>query len=85
MRQPAKTSISTLPQNPPGAPEENGHITLFRISKSILAFNSPVFADMLPLPDNAEVQEMYDGVPVVRVTDSAEEWQKLVAALYNPQ
>ena len=59
-------------------------VTVFRVHKGILAFHSPVFRDMLALPTHPTGQEMHDGAPLVRVTDTAEELHALLAALYDP-
>ncbi|KIP07174.1 hypothetical protein PHLGIDRAFT_13389 [Phlebiopsis gigantea 11061_1 CR5-6] len=56
--------------------------TLFRVDKSLLSFNSPVFAGMFSLP-NSSGQELYDGAPVVQVTEPATELHKLFTALHN--
>ena len=57
---------------------------LFRVNKSVLAFNSPVFADMFALPIGP-TQDMHEGAPLVHVTDTAEQWSDLLSALYNPR
>ena len=66
------------------APNADEKPTVFRVNKSVLAFNSTVFAGMLTLPGGSEVHETYDGVPVVAVTDTAEELAALMTALYDP-
>ncbi|KIP07176.1 hypothetical protein PHLGIDRAFT_46105, partial [Phlebiopsis gigantea 11061_1 CR5-6] len=65
------------------AADAEGTSTLFRVSKSLLAFNSPVFADMFALPTTS-TQDLYDGAPLVQVTDTAEELAALFSALYDP-
>ncbi|KIP07161.1 hypothetical protein PHLGIDRAFT_45532, partial [Phlebiopsis gigantea 11061_1 CR5-6] len=57
--------------------------TLFRVNKGILGFNSPVFSGMFLLPE-ASTQELYEGVLVVRVTDTTEELVALLTTLHNP-
>ncbi|KIP07179.1 hypothetical protein PHLGIDRAFT_45454, partial [Phlebiopsis gigantea 11061_1 CR5-6] len=64
------------------AADAKGTSTLFRVNKSLLAFNSPVFADMFTLP-NTSTQELYDGAPIVRVTDTAEDLTAVCSALYD--
>ena len=66
------------------AADAKGTVMAYRINKSVLAFNSPVFADMFSLP-GTQTQDLYDGVPFVRVTDTAEEWTALLSALYDPK
>ena len=65
-------------------PGDNEHSTVFRVNKTVLAYNSPVFQDMFALPSNPSTQEMYEETPMVRVTDSADELEQLIEALYNP-
>lgn len=65
-------------------PGDDNTSTLFRVNKSILAFNSPVFAGMFTLPDSSE-REAHDGVPLVLLPDSAEEIAALCAALHDPR
>ncbi|KAH7924127.1 hypothetical protein BV22DRAFT_1035560 [Leucogyrophana mollusca] len=61
---------------------------VFRLHKSILASQSAVFADLFSLPapskDTVESNEMYDGVPVVRMHDNAKDIEGLFRALYCP-
>lgn len=54
----------------------------FRCHKSMLAKHSPVFHDMLSLPQSAEDEE-YEGVPVVRLPDSTDDVRGLLKILYN--
>ena len=65
-----------------GAPVDSP--TLFRVHRGILSYNSPVFSSMFTLPNNANSQEMFDGVPVVSVFDNAEDFAELLRALYEP-
>ena len=58
---------------------------LFRVNKGILVFNSPVFADMARLPEERDGRDIYDGAPYVRLTDSAEDLERLFSALYDPR
>ena len=39
---------------------------------------------MFTLPNNANSQEMFDGVPMVSVFDNAEDFAELLRALYEP-
>lgn len=63
---------------------QEGPVTIFRIHKPVMLYNSPVFRSMFDLPVAPEGQEKHDGVPIVRVTDSAEELRALLNALYDP-
>ncbi|TFY80791.1 hypothetical protein EWM64_g3228 [Hericium alpestre] len=53
----------------------------FRVHQSVMARNSPIFADMLSLPLSGAV-ESYDGVPFVRMPDPAEDLERLLQVLY---
>lgn len=63
---------------------DGGPATVFRVGKTTLAFNSSIFATMLTLPGGADGQEMYEGAPVVRLSDTADDLQDLLKALYDP-
>lgn len=54
---------------------------LFRVHQSVLCLHSPIFRDMLALPaeDNTE---KFDGVPLVRMPDSATDLEAVLKALY---
>ncbi len=61
---------------------------MFRVDKIYLFRSSPIFADMLAMPqptDNSDGQgnEFYDGVPHVRLPDHAEDVAALLTVLYN--
>ncbi|GJE95294.1 hypothetical protein PsYK624_114770 [Phanerochaete sordida] len=56
----------------------------FRVHKGLLAYNSPIFRDMLALPCRPDVQDGYDGAPLVRLSDEARELESALGALYNP-
>ena len=62
---------------------QDGSATVFRVHKATMAYNSPVFHGMLGLPVHPAGEEVHDGVPVVQVTDTAEEMRALLAALYD--
>lgn len=60
---------------------------LFRVGQHLLAHHSTVFRDMFTVPqppDSAQEHEMYDGAPVVRMQDSAEDLASLLKLLYHP-
>ena len=56
---------------------------LFRVHYSVLSLHSTVFRDMFSLPPVEGVNETYDGVPLVKTTDSAEGWEDLLGILYQ--
>jgi hypothetical protein len=58
-----------------------GVCMVFRVHKSVLSKNSPVFETMLTLP--ALSSEVYDGIPLVQLQDGAEEVESLLRVLYH--
>jgi hypothetical protein len=66
------------------APLITGQCQIFRVHKSILSKNSPVFRSMFMIP-GVQDQEMekYDGVPLVQLLDGAEEVESLLRVLYH--
>ena len=64
---------------------------LFRVHKGVLARSSVVFRNMLD-PDNISEssvismneEDLFEGLPLVRMQDSREEVQALLEALYDP-
>ncbi|KAI5119035.1 hypothetical protein M0805_001858 [Coniferiporia weirii] len=58
---------------------------LFRVHKSLLQENSVVFRDMLELGEaSSELDEKYDGVPMVQMPDTAEEVEDILKVFYRP-
>lgn len=60
------------------APSPDGSTTVFCIHKVVMAYSSPVFRGMLDTPEGLAGQDMHGDVPVVSVTDSAEEMHALL-------
>ena len=56
---------------------------LFRIHRSSVAGRSVAFDSMLGIPQG-EQMEMYEGSPLVRLADDAEDVEALLRAIYNP-
>lgn len=54
---------------------------LFRVHHSILCLHSPIFRDMLALPAEGNT-EKFDGMPLVRMPDSAADLEAVLKALY---
>ena len=52
--------------------------TQFRVHRSILWANSPVLKDMLPVDE-----ELVEGCPILRLSDSAEDVAHLLKVLYD--
>lgn len=57
--------------------------TQFRVHWSVLALHSSVFRGMQGLPQAVDQPSM-DGCPVVELSDSVEDVEHLLRALYNP-
>ena len=53
----------------------------FRVHKSVLAFVSPFFRDLLSLPQPSD-SESIDGLPVVELSEDSELLNSLVSILY---
>jgi hypothetical protein len=56
----------------------------FRIHKSVLAMSSPIFEDLLSLPQPPD-DELVDGLPVVQLSEDACVLSNLVSLLYLTQ
>lgn len=54
---------------------------LFRVHTEILSRHSPVFGDMMAFPPGTET---YDGVPLVSLSDKAEDVAALFDTFYKP-
>ncbi|KDQ62284.1 hypothetical protein JAAARDRAFT_203451, partial [Jaapia argillacea MUCL 33604] len=57
---------------------------LFKCHKSILAKHSSIFDDVFGLPQSQESSEQFEGVPLVRLPDSADDLRDLLELLYDP-
>lgn len=64
------------------SPDSGGTTTLFRVNKSVLAFNSTPFANMFA---DSSPKGFHDDIPLVEVHDSADEFAALLSALYDPR
>ncbi|KAJ7159360.1 hypothetical protein C8R43DRAFT_1178299 [Mycena crocata] len=56
--------------------------SLFRVSRNTLALQSPIFADMLRVPQPSDA-EMMDGIPVVEIQDTAEDATVFFRAIFD--
>ncbi|TDL23942.1 hypothetical protein BD410DRAFT_745952 [Rickenella mellea] len=58
---------------------------LFRLHKVVLNHHSQVFSDMFSVPEpQAGGQELYEGCPLVHMSDSAEDLHYLFLYIYDP-
>ena len=68
-------------------PEKQGKI-LFRVHKSVLAMNSPIFKDMFEVVSDGTANgeshnEIYEGVPYAFIPDPAEHLEALLLLMYG--
>ncbi|TDL26984.1 hypothetical protein BD410DRAFT_783106 [Rickenella mellea] len=59
------------------------NVTLFRVHRATLALHSPVFADMLSMPQPEGVETPLDDLPVVELSDKDAEFTHLLQYFYN--
>lgn len=66
------------------SPDASHESTVFRVHKGVLSFNSPVFRDMFAVSNQNTVQDRYDDTAMIELSDSAEDLEGLLHALYDP-
>lgn len=67
-------------------PKENEDV-LFRVHSTLLAHYSPVFSDMFSAPmvaSDLNVNETYDGVPLIRIPDDFSPFEVLLKVICDP-
>lgn len=57
---------------------------LFKCHTIILSQHSPVFRDMLAMPPSSAPEDMYNGLPLVRLPDPHLDIKELLRMLYDP-
>ena len=63
--------------------------TAFRFHKSVVSLHSSVFRDLFSIPQpsliliDGEVLEIFDGCPVVHVSDTSYDFRELLRAIYG--
>jgi len=84
----AKVNSITPPPEPLDIPVPDASLIIrssdlvnFRVHKSVLAMASPIFGDLLSLPQPSD-SEFVDGLPVVQLSEDAELLNSLVSVLY---
>jgi hypothetical protein len=82
----APINLITSPVEPFDVPDANliirsSDLVDFRVHKSVLVMSSPIFKDLLSLPQPSE-SESVDGLSVVRLTEDSELLNTLVSMLY---
>ena len=60
-----------------------GVLQAFRVDRVYLSRNSPVFREMLSPASAHNMTELFDGVPLLRLADDADELASLLELLYN--
>lgn len=60
---------------------------VFKCYKGLLSKHSPVFRDLLtlPQPSNADSEDSYEGLPLITLTDSYKDVKQLLQLLYYPR
>ncbi len=56
---------------------------VFRVDKIVLARHSPIFKDMLVFEPGQDAEDVYEGVPRVDLTDTAEDLAVLLGGMYD--
>lgn len=56
--------------------------TQFRVHRTLLCQNSTIFTDMFSIPQPSQEESLVEGCPLVRLSDSAEEVETILRALY---
>lgn len=56
--------------------------TQFRVHRTLLCQNSTIFTDMFSIPQPSQEESLVEGCPLVRLSDSAEEVETVLRALY---
>lgn len=80
--------MSAAPTHAPDLWFEDGNVvlqaeqTVFKVFKSVLCRESVVFADILSLPAS-NVQDTYEGQPLVAVQEIAEDMTAFLASIFN--
>lgn len=86
--QPDATILKGTPWFEDGTIIIHAQSTRFKVYRGMLAEKSAIFADMLSLPRPAsssttEDDDFDDGCPVVRLSDTAEDWGCMLDNLFN--
>ncbi|TDL16693.1 hypothetical protein BD410DRAFT_776904 [Rickenella mellea] len=59
------------------------NISRFRVHRGLLSMNSPVFADMLSMPQPDRIEDGYEGLPVVEISDNDADFTHLLRFFYD--
>ena len=62
-----------------------GHPTLLRLHRVMLSHFCATFRDILAIPSDPQVNETYEGVPVIVMPDPYNDVVGLINALYAPE
>ena len=62
-----------------------GQPTLLRLHRVMLSHFSVTFKDILAIPSDPQVNEMYEGVPVIVMHDPYEDFTRMINVLYTPE
>ncbi|KDQ58407.1 hypothetical protein JAAARDRAFT_68904 [Jaapia argillacea MUCL 33604] len=65
-------------------PSTDESLVAYRVHRSLLSAHSEVFADLFTVPSPA-VPEKYDGVPLVKLSDNAQDMEHFLNCIYVPR
>ncbi|KAA1474141.1 hypothetical protein DENSPDRAFT_840698 [Dentipellis sp. KUC8613] len=75
-------NVALIASSPEKHKDSSETLVVFRLHQLILAMNSPVFKDMFSFPVTPDV-ELYEDVPLVRMTDNATDLEALLRVIYR--
>ncbi|TDL16712.1 hypothetical protein BD410DRAFT_776947 [Rickenella mellea] len=61
------------------------NLSIFRVHRGLLSMNSPVFADMLTLPQPEASEDILEGLPMVEISDDDDSFTHLLHYFYVPR
>ncbi|TDL16697.1 hypothetical protein BD410DRAFT_795097 [Rickenella mellea] len=59
------------------------NLSLFRVHRGLLSMNSPVFADMLSMPQPGRLEDTVEDLPVVEINDDDTDFTHLLCFFYD--
>ncbi|TDL16700.1 hypothetical protein BD410DRAFT_776924 [Rickenella mellea] len=59
------------------------NVSLFRVHRGLLSMNSPVFADMLAMPQPDRMEDSFEDLPIVEINDNDTDFTHLLCFFYD--